>query len=408
MKEIVLIEIISFASFIYSLVSLFYGMAPNNEMLLVFFFTVGISTFYARNKNRSKIYKVSILFLLLPLFYFKELGARYFIISSAILIFLYVENTVDRGRYSDYVSRFKYSLMIFAVAIYIRFLLGNLTGLMKDGVAMQGVSGSLVFAAPFIIIYIVSTVLLNRSIRHREFNDDIRNIRRTNIKYLIATGIFLLINSIDQIKSFIIGGFGKIIDLFIVIIYYPMHWLTKNIDLGSGDYIQVEEELSEGLGELGLESMEGSEGVFQENAPMDFTIMRRIIGFILIIVLIYLVYRLFMKSNEKKDSLGDYREEREYMARPKKKRKAIFQSLRYPKDIKDQIRFYYRKYLRKVDKADIQVLDSDTSEDINEKAKLEFGDSVESIRNIYIESRYGNKDQDIEDLEKIKSLYKNL
>lgn len=55
-------------------------------------------------------------------------------------------------------------------------------------------------------------------------------------------------------------------------------------------------------------------GEILENCQViNFDILRKIIGFILIEILIYLAYRLFVKPNSRVDDSLEYSEEREYM-----------------------------------------------------------------------------------------------
>lgn len=53
--------------------------------------------------------------------------------------------------------------------------------------------------------------------------------------------------------------------------------------------------------------------VLENCQVINFDILRKIIGFILIEILIYLAYRLFVKPNSRVDDSLEYSEEREYM-----------------------------------------------------------------------------------------------
>ena len=121
----------------------------------------------------------------------------------------------------------------------------------------------------------------------------------------------------------------------------------------------------------------------------------------------YILYRLLVK-NDGKDYIGtEYTEHREYIKNENKKKRRLFGD-RYPRNPRDQIRYYYRKYLEKLEKGDIAILKQDTSYKINQKARDSFGSEVDDIRNLYIESRYGNEDVSRETVETMKGLYKKL
>ncbi len=116
-----------------------------------------------------------------------------------------------------------------------------------------------------------------------------------------------------------------------------------------------------------------------------------------------------MRTSTKIYSTISYTEEREFMKKTnKKKRRRWFFREKYPEDLKEQVRFFYRRYLEKLKNKDIEIAKSDTSFDINKKAKEVFNHGIDDIRKIYIRCRYGNKKVTKEDVDNIKNLYENL
>lgn len=408
MKEIILIEIISFASLLYSLTSIFSRIASTNEMLLLFLWVVIVATFYSINKSKHLVYRGMILLVFLPLLYFDEPKQIYFILITGILILLYSKTSVLNGTHSQYVQKAKYGFIFLGIAVYARLMTSDLRILIQTEVVEEGISGSLAFAAPFLMLFILTTIMLNRIIRHLEFDPNIKSIRRTNMKYLAGVGLVILTTGVESIRQAIIDGFTKLAYGFLMGISYFFYWITSWIKFEPAEVEQVEEEVEGALEAGALSMQEYFDSVRGNEEAMRFDILAKILGFVLIIVLIYIVYRIFKKSNTSRDDDVEYIEEREQMKKTEKKRKSIFENIIPPKDIGNQIRFHYRKFLRKVEKAEIELTSSDTSLDINERAKGEFGEEVDEIREIYIDSRYGNKKVDKESVEKIKSLYKNL
>lgn len=91
------------------------------------------------------------------------------------------------------------------------------------------------------------------------------------------------------------------------------------------------------------------------------------------------------------------------------KRRLKAKNLFRPKDIREQIRYYYKKYLSKLDKKGIDIIVSDTSLDINIKAEKDMDKEViDGLRDIYIEARYGICEVDKTKAEKMKKLYKKV
>ncbi|WP_352418639.1 hypothetical protein [Proteiniborus sp.] len=155
-----------------------------------------------------------------------------------------------------------------------------------------------------------------------------------------------------------------------------------------------------------IENIEALEEIVEEQV-WDFTILKRILGLIVIIVVIYIVYRLIIKVGNGRYEGIEYVEERENIKGTKDKKKR-FKRDKYPKELSEQIRYYYRRFLGKLIKRDIEILKTDSSSEINEKAKEVFDDDIHKIREIYINSRYGNTETDKKLVEEMESLYKKL
>ena len=134
----------------------------------------------------------------------------------------------------------------------------------------------------------------------------------------------------------------------------------------------------------------------------------KVIGIIIFtILIIYIIYKLLVKTGNRQYEGLQYTEKRDYIEKDKRKKKSWFRE-RYPSEFKEQIRYYYRRYLNKLDKEDVEVLKSDTSLEVNEKAKRKFEEEIDEIRKIYIESRYGEKEVEKETVERMKTLFREL
>jgi len=80
-----------------------------------------------------------------------------------------------------------------------------------------------------------------------------------------------------------------------------------------------------------------------------------------------------------------------------------------PKDPRLAVRFYYRKFLTLCLEHGIAISPSNTSSQIQEKAQRIFpGKTLQEIRQLYIAARYDDKPVSPEEVEKIKSLYKEI
>lgn len=392
MIEIIFIEIISIVSFLYSIFMIFISFAPINEMAFLFFWTVAVSMIYALSYGKSKIYESSILLLLLPLTLYHKREAIFFILVVTLLIFLYTRNSLTKGNHYAYVAKLKKTYLLYIPLIYIRFILNNFNLTITN-------------AVPFIIIYFLSSIILARTIRHLDSNMGIGNIRKNNIKHLLIMTVVFAVATFENLRDSIMN----FAEGLLTIIYYPLYLLGKIIKIPTRMMKREQETLESTkkiVEEFDIEQLEALEEIAEEQA-WDFTILKRILGLILIIATIYIVYRLIIKAGNRRYEGIEYVEEREYIKESKEKKKR-FKRDKYPKELKEQIRYYYRKFLGKLIKNDIEILKTDSTLEINEKAESVFEEEIHRIREIYINSRYGDTEADKSLIEEMESLYKKL
>ncbi|WMM24588.1 hypothetical protein RBU61_16895 [Tissierella sp. MB52-C2] len=396
--DLILIEIVSVVSFIYSLLLMFFPFTSLNKIFIVFIWTNLSSLIFALNYKRKKIYNISILLLLLPLLFFKDIVAITFILMNTILMFLYIRNSLLQGNHYEYSEKLKKSYLAYIAAITLAFLGGVLDNF-------------IVYSIPFIIISQVTTIILIRTVRHLDSGMDMENIKRSNRKYIGVVSILSSMVALDGLRNIIFSIVGNIyrfiIDVIIKILYYPIilifYLMNKLIVFIEGE---IKKNNMESLFEnMNVDNYESIEQV-EEIIPRSFPMLERIIGFLLIITTIYIIYRLIVKVGYREYNAREYTEEREYIKDIKIEKKKTRE--KYPKEIKEQIRFYYRRYLEKLNKRDIEIKKSDTSLDINKKAEKFSEERIEKIRKIYIDSRYGDKDADKKVVEEMENLYKKL
>ncbi|NMA87384.1 MAG: DUF4129 domain-containing protein [Tissierellia bacterium] len=397
MIEIILIELISIISFIYSLWLMFAFFGPMNEIILVFIWTVGASLVFALGQNKGKIYKLSILLLLAPIYFYREKASIIFILASSLIIFLYIKKSLLKGNHYLYANTFKKIYILYVVVIYFRLLL-------------DGFEGSVSHGAPFIIICILSSVILTRTIRHIDSHIEMGKIRKDNIKHLIFIGLVFVITTFDKLRNTLWGTISSFFEKVIYIFFYPFYLIARRIVI---EPVAPEAEMGEVVDDYfitmdleNLGNIEGSEELARKFLKFIST-MKTILIVILAAILIYLIYKIIIKLGNRNYVGDSFTEEREYIEKERKKG-GIFNRERYPKEFGEQIRYYYRRYLEKLDKANIEILETDTSLEVNEKAGENFHEEIEGIREIYINSRYGGKDVDGDMVEEMKELYKGL
>lgn len=399
MIEIMLIEIISIVSYIYSLLMLFIHIAPINETALIFIWMVLVSLIFAFNHQKSKLYEISIILLLGPLIFYNNGMSFFFMIVTTSIIYLYIKTSLLRGSYHSYSNKIKKSYLIYLAAGYLR-------------IALIESPGSISYAFPFIIIYMLSSIVLLRSIRHLDSGLESNKIKRTNRIYLVTMLVTFSIVRINGLRGFLKSNFDKLMDLVFKIIYLPIQILSILIQKFM-DSLVDNKIMQEGFNNIFMASErepilpEELEELAEKVARTNSQVYRNIGIFFFTLILIYIIYKLLAKTENKKYEGLEYTEERQYIKKDQEKKRIWFRE-RYPSEFKDQIRYYYRRYLNKLDKEGVEILKSDTSSRVNEKAEELFPREISEMRDIYIESRYGEGEVEKKTVEKMKSLYKKL
>ena len=395
MIDLIILELISLISFLYSIILMFTSIAPLREMVLVFVFTVVVSLIFALNYRKSRFFEVFYLLLFLPILFYRSKTAIFFFIMVGAFTYIYIKKSLLRGNHYEYVDKLKMSYLLYGFLIIMRSPFYDLSGSISDGLV-------------FIIVYLVSSTILARLQRHLDSKMDLKKIRKTNIKYLMILAIAFFFLVFESLRS----GFANAVDGLIRLLYYPLYLLTRNIDF-SGDW-GLEENIffTPYIPEQQIPMEEIGEAVTPHKASIlvFLDIFVKIIVFIVAIVIVYLAYKLLMKIGERKDTdTLDYIEEREFIrdGKKEKKRKTRLFKDRFPRGPKDQVRYYYRKYLNKVRSVN-EIEPSDTSLDVNNKATGFDRGVIEKIREIYINIRYGNKEAKAETVKEMEELYKKL
>ena len=394
MIDLIILEIISVVSFIYSLIFMFTSFAPINHMIIIFIISILILLVFALNYRKTKLVYPMILLLLLPIALYEGKTVVFFSFTITIFSYIYIMKSLLKGNHNEYVSKLKITYVLYGFLMLIRTTLYEATG-------------SISYALIFIIIYLLSSIILVRIQRHLDSNMDIRKIRKTNIRYFIFIAVGFIIFVFDGVKSYIVDTIQQLI----MLMFYPLYWIIgspkgmEDISIENGIILEDTENISKllPLEEIGKIGENPGENILIN--IVDFFMKLTIIAGIILII--YIIYKLLIKIGDREDQEPEYTEEREFIRKTRKTRKILYRE-KYPIEANQQIRYYYRNYLRKLKKEDIEILKSDTSLEINKKADNIPKDKAGKIRKIYIKVRYGNKDADKSIVEEMENICKNL
>ena len=378
---------------------LFIHIGPSRHMAIIFIWTIIGGAIFALMHKKSKLYQVTIFLLLAPLLFYKNSTALFFIIINLGTVYLYIKTSLLKGSYNSYSSKIKKSYLVYGAAIYLRIVLIESPGSIK-------------YASPFIITYILTSIVLLRSIRHLDSGLEKDKIIKSNRLYLGGVALSLAIGTIDGLRSFLKIIWDFIINLIGGIIYIPIQ-IFSNLVQKFMDSLGDNKIMSESINNIFLRperqaiKPEDLEDLAEKVARTNSRVFRSIGIFFFTLILIYIIYKVLSKQSTKSYESIEYTEEREYIKKEEKKKVFWFKDP-YPRELKDQIRYYYRKYLNKIDRQGLSLEEWDTSLGINKKAEKIFPQDIEEIRQIYIKSRYGEQEVVKENVAEIKKLYKNL
>lgn len=400
MLEVILLEIISVVSFSFAILTSILSFTSLSNFFYIFIWTVLVSLVFSIVYEKNKISRIFILLISGPLIFFKASSSLYFFLIILVILYFYLTRSLLKGSYRDYSYSFKKSIGFIFILLLIFSIPGDL-------------NKSLYYILPFIIIYLLSTLILIRTLRHLDSNMDINLVKKINRKYLIIITITSFLVSIDKLRGFVFLNvkniYNFIVDIFIkilyLILYYPLnilfYYIVKffNFLLSKfGSY----EEIPLGMFGPGI-----NEFTSEEYLPRDVPFLDNILQIIFLISICYIIYRIIKKSGERKIKNLDYTVEREFIKgfRDKQIKNRIFK----PKNLQEQIRYYYRKYLFRLKSNDIIIKDSNTSLEINENAKYKYNEgTIDELRDAYVSVRYGDKEVTKEDIKTIEKLYKEI
>lgn len=257
-----------------------------------------------------------------------------------------------------------------------------------------------------LFVYLVSSIILSRSLRIEETLSD--NAERLNKKINYIILLTSVIISIEKLRQALLRFFILIYDKTIEVFFYLFSWFFIIV-------AKLFEKLFKGL-RIKVGS-NGQEGILQikdvkriienkenKNLFVFYKSMSIIFQILIILLFIYLIYKIFLRYYNSSKEYAKFKEEREFIGDNLSINK-IFKRIARPTN---KIRLYYQKYLIYINKFK-QLKPSDTTLSIKQMTdSLISPDINEFIRNIYIKERYGEQILNPDDKNKFIKTIKNI
>ena len=289
---------------------------------------------------------------------------------------------------------------------------GKLLCLMVFGFfVFNRIGGAVTGAIPYFILYLLSGICIMRIIREEGKLTAGRNISAMIVLLLgsIALSFLQMPQLVLSVAGFIYQNIiaRLIMGAAIVVgaVFFGIVWvLGKIFNLGgAGDNAAGEINLEWGVQEvLG----EGAELALR-GLPAWLEVIFTVLLFLAVAFMIFLIMRRLLGGKRQDDKTRFYTEEREKLQTRGRSGKGSF--LR-PKDPRQAIRWYYRKYLKEGLPGGEQLDPTDTSLRILEKSRARFpGADAGKLRGIYLAARYRYRQEPTkEDAELASQIWRRL
>ncbi|MFH5834966.1 hypothetical protein ACHAL6_02660 [Proteiniclasticum sp. C24MP] len=378
--EMLILELISIITLTFTLLTVLFEIDQLRGIVL-FLYVVLIFSFFLWKKLEGK-YAAGLMVILFSLPWLMEMTRDYaFFTALYTTVFtLYYYRKLGKLYPEDLSFRFRVTYGV----LFVITLIGTMNSFMGRLVGR---------ALPYMLLYFFSTIILTTSLRHRQAGLDEKKTRRNIMLYLAITTVLSLVATIEELRNgalhllkFLYGAILEILYYVIYPIAYAGFWVfTKIIALVKR--IPPREEAVE---EQALESFTDA---FQESVQeiRSTPLLDTLIPLILVLVMIFLIVRFMKGRKGQRAEELPFEEVREFILdeREKGRRK---RRERLPETAKEQIRYYYRRYLRNIGKH-VKIEKSDTTFTVKEKGSAYFREN-EEIRSLYASLRYTEKEAD--------------
>ncbi len=377
--QLMILEVLSFVSFYLMILLVFFQVEVVWSIPIYLYSALVLLFFQGKCKKRN--WKTTVLLgvsLSLPMLLYFTLERVLFTLLFAIGCIYYYEKFMGRLEMEERAGRFKVHYSIMTVLVFA-------------GILVKPVQEKILSILPFMMFYLFSEILLSVTLRQSAYGTaSKKNNRRIYIFLILAMALSLVI-SVEGIRSQLLYGTGILFGLLqkaLFFLLYPLLYVGLWIFTASGRRLMevfsdsyVEQEIPGAS--LGI----GEEIKMAQNSDL----WGFVLGAGLLVVVMVTGFFVYKKRRADKHSRRPLNEKREYLI----SKETLFHQKkrdRFPSGHNDQIRYYYRKYLRKIKKNRMLEV-SDTSQSISLK-----GDGVtlnnDEIRDLYIQVRYGGESAD--------------
>ncbi|GEM_PF-1967173 len=408
-KTLTLLHIMNVLSLVFMVGNVFLRLFfEGNHYGGLFLWSVVMSVVALLLKKRSGLFGGALIpWVLLPALVEVPLYQMgYLLFVGIFMITLFYKNRED-PHYDRVEFEFGVGIAITSVLLFFTVIMGGLR--LFNNVA-----------AGYLLIYLLSGVLMLRSLRYLEHTGDVQQLKKINFRAMgiililsitLSTGVFT--RFYQQLRSLLWIGYNVLIDFVLWVFYWPIYFIGSVINYIITTLTDMGGE-PEGFGEEGsgdvVGDMEGVHDSLQGNALSDSPVFRILLGILILGLIFFALYKIYSRKAVTRGATETYTERKEVIL-PNKNRnlwKSI-KNLLKPKSKEDRVRIYYQEFLMDLMEKGMVLLPSDTTVDILRKGASYYSEEELSIfRNIYIKVRYGEKAIDNKTYKEAKRIYERI
>lgn len=381
------LRIVGFFSFFFAILTLlasFISAASFNGILYAWVVTVNIGVgVLQRNRQR---YLACALMLSVPLFLLERTPVNLTVIGMLFLLScFFIHQELGVRDYFSTLGQFRHEMPILASVLILAVPTGR----------YEAVGEQIVL---YFIIYLISTIMLLRTLRVLESSSSPGLIRQTNLKYSVALVAASLLLGIDAVRALFADVIGFFYESFAAVFIFLSQLVFRALYLTIKIIIKLLGMSSDGAQDKGDDILKtdilrelARKSRYRENGdPFYFHLVLGLLLLLVCIAVIYFVYRRHV--GVRTSDHASFTEEKEFIEKDRNTDKGLrklLSKLTRPKDANEQVRFYYVRFLKLCLDNKIGLSKSDSSLEVNRKAAPIFSKALlEQMRSIYIKARY--------------------
>lgn len=382
-----LFEFLTFLSFVFSLATNVYWQLSKGTSFLFFLIFLVLLMIASRLREKSKSWDF-ILLLGIPLGYVLSMPMVFVVILSLGFI-LYLRNTFNSHNDQSIAPKIVVGFILLALAAYF---LGAMRLVVRFDLDIDN--------SIYLLLYILSSILFIRTLRHQGTGMDEKRIHKNNIFYVIILALTSSILMFRDQLSFLfkpIRSLATWITMGISFILEKIVRFLVGTDPIPAETIEVIEETTE-------QTVEATGEGQILSGPIDLSLMTNVVQtflwIIAILVILFIIYKIFFKVDYFKGEENPGVVERTKLEVPKEKKR---KKEKRPTGAYERVAFYYRELMRFIG---IDV-EAPLTEDVDKLSKSLSLDST-SMSDIYRGTRYKKENATEEEAKNMEALYKKL